>query len=317
MNNIRYKPWFSKPCAPKFDGNMFGYPAVEFIQDFEEYISWLQYKYRVNEWTKRNLFLSCLEKDARLWAKVFGSKNQTCEDLMASFLRRFWGADIQRRIKEEFFYGTYRQKGQWSKMGLYFIGMLRRVSHVILSLPDYYFLETIGFHFPHHIQLQLMKRQSAEEAYLYLLEVDRSLNTATQIYKERQQRQQLVHSGNRPEYRVNSNSDAHLELTNLIKQHLPDDLHDGGCNTTAEVTDRVFDTTAPAPESLGSSSRGRCNEAAEGHNNNDLLEVKGSEINTTTDEDQPTPGLVFVGRVKTRQSKPRAKKKSHGKRGKR
>ncbi|EDS27358.1 conserved hypothetical protein [Culex quinquefasciatus] len=57
--------------------------------------------------------------------------------------------------------------------------------------------------------------------------------------------------------------------------------------------------------------------AAEGHNNNDLFEVKGSEINTTTDEDHATPGLVFVGRVKTRQSKPRAKKKAHGKRGKR
>lgn len=167
--------------APIFDGNVFRNPAPEFIEDFRTYLA-VHAGYRpLEEEVKCSIFLACLTNDAKVWAKVFGRRHCTYASLEAAFCRRFWGPDVQWRIRDEFLYGSYRQRGVISKMGKYFAGMLRRVSYLSPAPPEQLFIDTIAAHFPFHLQQQLKRLSLVEDAYLLLIQRDRTLNYSAQL----------------------------------------------------------------------------------------------------------------------------------------
>nr|XP_029729097.1 uncharacterized protein LOC115266710 [Aedes albopictus] len=156
--------------------------------DYECFVATHAATHFLTEEVKCSVFLASLLNDAKVWAKVFGRRYQTYEALKAAFLRRFWGYDVQWRIKDEFAYGTYRQRGAVSKMGKYFIGMLRRVSYLPQPPSEQEFIETSGAHFPFHLQQQMKRLSSIEDAYLLLIHRDRTISYSARLNKLRQQR---------------------------------------------------------------------------------------------------------------------------------
>ncbi|XP_062698579.1 uncharacterized protein LOC109401259 isoform X1 [Aedes albopictus] len=256
-HNNYHKPYMPVIRAPRFDGTIIGYPAPQFLKDFETYISSLRRSYFVPRSSLIDIFRSCLEKDGAIWMSTFGGKYRSFEELTNAFLRRFWSTTVQRHIQDQFQYGTYKQRAQRSKMSNYFLAILRRMIHVTHPPTDSHFIETIGYHFPFHIQQKINKMRSTEEVYLYLLEEDRMRNYCMQLYLQRCER--LAENS---EYRANednqeesstNNSESSVEPTageNITDQNSVDS---SGMSTTIDGTTakRVY---------LRSCSGGRCNE---------------------------------------------------------
>lgn len=176
--------------APKFNGNVHRYPTPEFLQDFDEFIHRLEFRYDVDDYDQREIFFMCLEGDAAQWGRVFGSKISNFYLVRLAFERRFWGPDIQRRLQQEFNFGTYRQRSEKSKMAPYYIGYLRRMQALVPDLSGSHFNYVISHHYPFHIQQLIQNQNSLDDVYCFLLEEDRINNVIAEGRRIRCQRNQ-------------------------------------------------------------------------------------------------------------------------------
>ena len=166
---------------PTFDGNAFKYPAPEFIWDFEEYVDRISTNSFVSYSDLCYMFNNCMRDDALLWMKVFGRRNSNYDTMKAAFLRTYWGSEVQRRVREDYYYGSYRQRGSTSKTAPYFLGILRRVNNLDSPPSESEFITVISEHFPSNVQYQIRKLFRAVDVYLLLLGRDRIMNRCVHI----------------------------------------------------------------------------------------------------------------------------------------
>lgn len=213
--------------SPKHDGNAFRYPAAEFIADLEKFMDEKNLRC-----CSRNVLLYSLEGDAKLWAKVFAANKASYAALKSAFLARFWGPDIQRRVIEDFLYGSYRQRGQQSKMGKYFLGLLNRVKNLDAVPTDQTIIATVSEHFPFHLQQQIRRKPSLEDVYNTLLELDRAITSAAKTYAERMRRNKYLRSNNTTKPRLDHDTDEQFYATTAESSY-PSSCCGGRCNGTS------------------------------------------------------------------------------------
>lgn len=197
--------------APTFDGNVFKYPAPEFINDFEEYIDRITINSFVSQRDVCYMFSISMCDDALLWMKMFGREYSTYALIRAAFLRAYWGPEVQRRVREDFYYGSYRQTGPISKLAPYFIGMLRRVKNLTSPPSECDFLAIMREHYPPHLQHEIKKLFRAEDVYLMLMERDRIINRCSQLHKIRLQRQKELR--NQYDNRCDTDDEDNVDLS--------------------------------------------------------------------------------------------------------
>lgn len=159
---------------PTFTGNKsVDSNPLEFLRELEEYV----FSFGGTHTQRLNLALSCLQGEARLFARAFRDQFETFEDFKILFHNHYWNHDVQRKVREELFKGVYKRRHR-SNMAEHFLRVWTKIQKISVRPTERAFLNEIGHHFPRPIQhaLRSLGDGTIWTAYQILLEEDRFEN---------------------------------------------------------------------------------------------------------------------------------------------
>jgi sulfite reductase alpha subunit-like flavoprotein len=162
------------PKQPFFRGQSSDVHPTDFMRELEEFVSF----FGATPEQQINLAISCLQGEARTFARAFRYKFNTFGEFKFSFLEQFWGIHRQRKVRHKLENGAYEAKKGNSHMADYFLRWVAmiRTFHVVPSTTT--FLNEISRHFPIEVQnsLRAYGDGTIETALLILEEEDELLN---------------------------------------------------------------------------------------------------------------------------------------------
>lgn len=135
---------------PTFNGDIEVQHPIEFLQEVEQYVlsSGVDPRYKIQ------FVMSCLEGDARVWARGFSYLFINYDHFHNHFLQQFWGQRTQRLVRDELMHGNYRQRDP-SKMAEYFLGLVAKARHLSTAPPEVELVFHISQHFSQDVATKL------------------------------------------------------------------------------------------------------------------------------------------------------------------
>jgi sulfite reductase alpha subunit-like flavoprotein len=162
------------PQQPFFRGRSSDVHPMDFIRELEEFVVF----YGATAEQQINLAISCLQDEARTFARAFRYKFNTFAEFKTSFLDQFWGTSRQRKVRKKLESGIYESKKGKSHMADYFLRWFAIIRTLRVVPSTTTFLDEISRHFPVITQDSLRKYGdgSVETALLILEEEDELAN---------------------------------------------------------------------------------------------------------------------------------------------
>jgi hypothetical protein len=159
---------------PTFSANSTDINPLEFLRELEDYVT----SFGGSAQQQLNLVMSCLQGEARVFAKAFRFEYNDFDEFKAIFRENYWNGETQREIREDLFRGSYKPRNGRSNMAEYFLRMLAKIQSIDIQPSPKEFLIEIGRHFPRTTQhaLRSMGDGTIKTAHQILNEEDRIEN---------------------------------------------------------------------------------------------------------------------------------------------
>ncbi|XP_062714830.1 uncharacterized protein LOC134291298 [Aedes albopictus] len=171
LPNVSLTAAFDVP-KPSFKGDLEQSHPVEFLQDVDRYVESI----RLEPNCKLPFVLSCLEGEARTWARGFGYLLVNYDQFRFHFLQQYWGQRAQRLVREEIMYGNYAAITP-SKMADYFLALITKARHLDTAPSELELVLHLTQHFPRSVGARLSNCSDIQSAYTLLQTEDHHNNT--------------------------------------------------------------------------------------------------------------------------------------------
>ncbi|XP_062707427.1 uncharacterized protein LOC134287994 [Aedes albopictus] len=157
---------------PTFNGDIEVQHPIVFLQEVEQYVlsSGVDPRYKIQ------FVMSCLEGDARVWARGFSYLFINYDHFHNHFLQQFWGQRTQRLVRDELMHGNYRQRDP-SKMAEYFLGLVAKARHLSTAPPEVELVFHISQHFSQDVATKLATCVDIKSAFTLLQTEDYLINS--------------------------------------------------------------------------------------------------------------------------------------------
>lgn len=150
-------------AKPRFNGSLEECHPVEFLRELQSYC----HNLGLPPAERLQIALSCLESEAKTWARGFGYLLVDYERFQQHFLEQYWGQRAQRIVRDELMHGTYDYRGG-QKMTDYFLTLVAKARYLENAPPERDLVLLLCRHFPRNISYVMHTCVDIASAYSML-----------------------------------------------------------------------------------------------------------------------------------------------------